>query len=319
MEHLCLFVSVPSPLHLSVNARWQQNGVTVAGGHGMGYGLDQLLYTFGLYVDEDETLYLADFYNGRVMEWKSGATTGQVVAGGNGEGSRSDQLNYPTVAIVHKENDSLIICDEGNSRVMRWSRRSGTSEGTKIISNIACSMLTMDGQGFLYVSISLNHEVRRYRLEETSSDGTVVAGGNGEGGSLNQLHFPYHIFVDRDQSLYVSDVFNHRVMKWMKDAKEGIVVAGGRWSGNALDQLYYPYGVIVDSLNTVYVADSYNGRVMRWYDGATQGNVIVGGNGAGEGANQFRGPVGLSFDQHGNLYVADHWNYRVQRFAIEES
>jgi hypothetical protein len=34
--------------------------------------------------------------------------------------------------------------------------------------------------------------------------------------------------------LYVSDRDNHRVMKWIKDAKEGIVVAGGNGQGNSL-------------------------------------------------------------------------------------
>ena len=31
-----------------------------------------------------------------------------------------DQLNRPTDVIVDKKNDSLIICDQGNRRVVRW-------------------------------------------------------------------------------------------------------------------------------------------------------------------------------------------------------
>jgi hypothetical protein len=53
-----------------------------------------------------------------------------------------------------------------------------------------------------------------------------VAGGNGEGNNLNQFNHPSYIFVDEDHSVYVSDLMNHRVMKWMEGAEEGIVVAG---------------------------------------------------------------------------------------------
>ena len=64
--------------------------------------------------------------NHRIVEWKNGAINGQIVAGGNGKGNRNDQLNCPTNVIVDKENDSLIICDYGNRRVVRWPRRNGT-------------------------------------------------------------------------------------------------------------------------------------------------------------------------------------------------
>ncbi|CAF4388479.1 unnamed protein product, partial [Rotaria sordida] len=46
-----------------------------------------------------------------------GDTNGQVVAGGNGQGNRLDQLDYPSDVLIDKETDSLIICDQGNRRV----------------------------------------------------------------------------------------------------------------------------------------------------------------------------------------------------------
>ncbi|CAF4435323.1 unnamed protein product, partial [Rotaria magnacalcarata] len=61
------------------------------------------------------------------MQWKNGDTTnGQVVAGGTCAGNGLNQLNGPTDVLIDKETDSLIICDWGNQRVVRWSRRSGT-------------------------------------------------------------------------------------------------------------------------------------------------------------------------------------------------
>ncbi|CAF3906990.1 unnamed protein product, partial [Rotaria sp. Silwood1] len=281
-----------------------------------GNGINQLSYPWGLYVDDDQTIYVADTSNNRIVEWKLGAKSGQVVAGGNGQGSGNHQLSSPEDVIVDKGTDSLIICDGSNARVVRWSRRNGTS-GETIISNISCLGLTMDENGSLYVVDDGKYEVRRYRRGD--SQGIVVAGGNGSGNRLDQLSHPEYVFVDRNHSVYVSDWENDRVMKWMEGAKQGIVVAGGQGEGNGLTQLSFPEGVVVDQLGTVYVADQVNNRIMRWPKGATQGSVIIGGNGSGGQSNQFYWPLGLSFDRYGNLYVVDCGNHRVQKFNIESN
>ncbi|CAF1435079.1 unnamed protein product, partial [Rotaria sordida] len=218
-----------------------------------------------------------------------GDTNGQVVVGGRGQGNRLDQLDHPADVLIDKETDSLIICDYMNRRVVRWSRRSGTTQGEILIDNINCHGLAIDDQRYLYISDADKAEVRRYQVGD--KNGTIVAGGNGKGAGLNQLNHPTYIFVDQQPTVYVSEKNNHRVMKWNKSAKEGIVVAGGQGQGNALTQLSYPYGLFVDTLGTIYVADHMNHRVMRWPKGAKQGTVIVGGNGEGAGANQLSRPV----------------------------
>ncbi|CAF5038442.1 unnamed protein product [Rotaria sp. Silwood1] len=299
-----------SSINIHPNAKWSQSGITVAGGNGWGSETNQLYCPHGLYVDDDQTIYVADCRNHRIVEWKSGATKGKVVAGGNG----AHQLHCPVDVIIDKESDSLIISDWGNNRVVQWPRQNST-RGETIISNIPCVSLTMDDNGSLYVVDVGKHEVRRYKIGDTK--GTVVAGGNGKGNRLDQLSEPLYVFVDREHSVYVSEYENNRVMKWKEGAKQGIVVAGGQGKGNSLTQLNYPQGVVVDQLGTVYVADFVNDRIMRWPKGSTQGSVIVGGNGEGARPNQLNSPVGLSFDRDGNLYVVDYGNARVQKFNIE--
>ncbi|CAF5068524.1 unnamed protein product, partial [Rotaria sp. Silwood1] len=176
-----------SSIDIYPNTRWQQNGITVAGGNQQGNEINQLSYPWGLYVDDDQTIYVADQSNHRIVEWKRGATSGQVVAGGNRQESGDHQLDGPYDVIIDKERDSLIICDRSNRRVVRWPRRNGTS-GETIISNISCLGLAMDDNGSLYVTDVGKHEVRRYRKGE--SQGTVVAGGNGSGNRLDQLSYP---------------------------------------------------------------------------------------------------------------------------------
>ena len=245
---------------LPTNARWSQNGVTVAGGNGFGNAVNQLKYPFGLDIDDDnQSIVIADCENHRIVEWKIGASHGKVIAGGGGEGSRLDQLYYPTDVLIDKETNNLFIADHLNERVLRWSRCQETTQGEMIIDNIFCSRLAIDHQRYLYVSDNGKHEVRRYRIGD--KNGVVVAGGNREGNQLNRLNYPTYLFVDEEQAVYVSDQRNHRVMKWNKDANQGIIVAGGRGQGSALTQLSRPRGLFVDTSGTIDVVDAWNDRV----------------------------------------------------------
>jgi hypothetical protein len=306
--------SVPSSTTIiRANTRWKQNGITIAGNNDKGDRLNQLKNPWGLHISDDQVVYVADTWNHRIVEWKHNATSGLVAAGGNGQGNRPDQLKEPKDVIVDETNDSLIISDRGNSRVVQWPRYNGTS-GKIIISGVCCVGIAMDNDGYLYVSDSMKHEVRRWKIGETN--GTVVAGGNGRGKRFDQLDDPSYIFVDDDYSVYVSDGNNHRVMMWERGAKEGIVVAGGQDEGDDLSQLSEPRGLIVDQLDTVYVGDYGNNRVMRWCKGASEGSIVVGSNRQGAQPNQFHYLQDISFDRQGNLYVVDQSNHRVQRFDI---
>ena len=303
-------------LTVSTNARWSQNGMTVAGGNGNGDTLSQLWYPHGLGIDDDnQSIIVVDCGNHRIVEWKIGASHGKVIAGDRGRGNRLDQLNEPTDVLIDKETNSLFIADLRNRRVVRWSRRQDTTQGELIVDNIGCIGLAMDHRRYLYVSDIEKDEVRRYTIGD--KNGIIVAGGNRQGNRLNQLNYPTYLFADEEQAVYVSDNDNYRVMKWNKSANQGIVVAGGRGEGSALTQLSYPQGLFVDKSGTIYVADSSNHRVMRWPKGAQQGTVIIGGNGYGDRTNQLSYPKALSFDRHCNLYIVDNENHRVQRFDIQ--
>ncbi|CAF4161264.1 unnamed protein product, partial [Adineta steineri] len=292
--------------------KWRQNAITVAGGKGEGDELNQLNGPLGVFIDKKKNIFIADYYNHRIVEWKHDAKKGQIIAGGNGKGDRMNQLNKPADVIIDQQHHSIIIADRNNRRVIQWMNQN--QQG--LIDDIYCSRLAMDKHGFLYVNDYKKNEVRRWKMGEYNNDGIVVAGGNGNGNQLNQLNCPTFMFVDEDQSVYVSDWNNHRVMKWRKGAEEGIVVAGGNGKGRNLNQLSSPQGVIVDDLGQIYVADYDNHRVMRWCEGKEEGEIVVGGNGEGNQSNQLYSPHGLSFDDERNIYVADWRNDRIQKFEI---
>ncbi|CAF4296802.1 unnamed protein product, partial [Adineta steineri] len=291
--------------------KYRPFATTVAGGNGRGQELNQLSRPYGIFIDNDKSIYIADCENQRIVRWNLNSNKGEITAGGNESGNESNQLNVPTDIIFDKENNSFIIADNGNKRVIRYFDQNQEYR-LIIISNIHCYGLTIVKNGFIYVSDIANHEVRRWK--QGDKNGKLIAGGNGKGNHLNQLNFPTFIFIDEDDSLYISDNNNHRVMKWKKDAKEGILVAGGNGQGNSLNQLSYPRGVVVDHLGQIYVADSENYRVMRWREGDKEGEIVVGGNGRGNQSNQLNSLRGLSFDSEENLYVADNGNDRIQKY-----
>ncbi|CAF4167123.1 unnamed protein product, partial [Adineta steineri] len=263
--------------------KYEQFGITVAGGNGQGQKLNQLSNPEEIFIDNEKSIYIADSYNHRIVKWKANSNKGQIIVGRNGQGNQNNQLNEPRVIISDKENNSFIISDCGNKRVIRCFDQNQTKQQL-IISNIYCLGLTIDKNGFIYACDFENHEVRRWK--QGDKKGELVAGGNGEGNHLNQLDNPTYIFMDEDYSLYISDTLNHRVMKWEKDAKEGVIVAGGNDEGDSLRQLYNPRGLIVDHLGHIYVADCGNNRVMRWREGKEESEIIVSGCGEGNQSNQ---------------------------------
>ncbi|CAF3299344.1 unnamed protein product [Rotaria sp. Silwood2] len=305
---------------IPLNAKWAQNGVIVAGGHGKGNDTNQLYYPEGIFVDDDQTIVIADCWNHRIVQWRTDNTNGEVVAGGHGQGNRLDQLNCPTNVLIDEKTDTLIISDRGNRRVVRWSRRSGTRQGEILIENIECWGLAMDNQRNLYVSDVEKHEIKKYGIGNKNA---ILVAGYGLGSLANQFRFPSCIFLDQQHDLYVADTQNNRVMKWNKGSQEGTFVAKYSILFNLLTYPMSPVGLFVDGQGTLYVAESGNNRVTRWPQGSNQSTIIAGGNGYGEAANQFQNIRGLSFDRHGNLFVVDggsgFWggNHRVQRFSIE--
>ena len=178
----------------------------------------------------------------------------------------------------------------------------------------------------------------------------TIAGGHGEGDGLNQLRYPYEIYVHhRQQSVYITDLYNHRIVKWKLGENEGEVVVGR----NEIDELNKPTDVILDEkTRSLIVCDSGNRRVVRWslenpedkqiliedidcarlvmnangdlfvseYEkhevkrwrkNETEGIIVAGGNGCG---NQLDHPASLFIDRQDTIYISDYENHRVVKW-----
>ncbi|CAF1043996.1 unnamed protein product [Adineta ricciae] len=297
-------------LQKTKHSKWKRYGYSVAGGNKQGNHLNQFAGPYKIVLDVDKNIYVVDYWNHRIVRWKPNAIEGEIVTNGSEDGNETKQLNCPTDVSVNEENHSVIIADRGNRRIVEL-----LDQNYKVLfENIDCASLIMDNHGSFYISDCEKNEVRRWTIGD--EQGMLVAGGNGCGDQLNQLHFPSFIFLDKQDCLYISDGQNHRVMKWQKHATEGTIVAGGNGNGNRLDQLSLPAGIFVDDWNRIYIADCGNHRVMRWCEGQKEGEIILGGNGCGKGSDQLHCPNDIAFDFDGNLYVADWKNNRIQRYDL---
>ncbi|CAF4416206.1 unnamed protein product, partial [Adineta steineri] len=90
------------------------------------------------------------------------------------------------------------------------------------------------------------------------------AGGNGQGGNLNQLSSPHGVIVDDFGQIYVADWKNARVMRWCEGKEEGEIVVGGNGKGSQSNQLSGPMSLSIDDEGNLYVADSWNDRIQKF-------------------------------------------------------
>jgi len=294
------------------------NAVTVAGGLSSGSGASQLNNQQGIFVDNNNHLYIADFGNDRVQKWTIGASTGNTIAGGNGQGLASNQTNG--YGLFVDKNDNLYTV-ESLHRVQKWApgaTNGVTIAGTGFAGNSATQFtlpksVYIDDCGNMYVADTYNHRVQKF--SNGSTVGVTVAGTGVSGNSAAQLSYPTHVQVDVQGNIYVADNGNSRIQRFASGSLTATTVAGTGVAGNTNNKLDNAWGMFVDGGGNIYVADTYNNRIMYWANGATTGVKIAGTGKYGSGANGLNYPAHVFVDASGNVYVSDSHNNRVQKFS----
>ena len=237
--------------------------------------------------------------------------TGVTVAGRNGYGNAINQLNYPRGLDIDDDNQSIVIADFGNHRIVEW--KIGASNG-KVIAGGRSGGNRLDQLKFptdvlvdketnsLLIADRGNRRVLRWsRCQETTQGEVIVDNIDCRG-----------LAIDHQRYLYVSDIENHEVRRYTIGDKNGVVVAGGNGQGNQLNQLNLPTYLFVDEEQAVYVSDYYNHRVMKWNKDANQSIAVTGGQGQGSALTQLSHPNGLIVDTSGTIDVAEAWNDPVK-------
>ena len=185
-------------------------------------------------------------------------------------------------------------------------------------------LLAFDGDGNLYVADTNNLRVEMFPPGSTSAtEGTTVAGGNGDGSAANQLSYPRGVAIGADGYLYVSDTNNRRIQKFpagSTSATNGTTAAGGNGPESDANQVYNPFGIDIDSNGNLYIAEATTNRIRSFPPGstsATNGHIIFGDNGYGSAANQFASPGDVAVAADGSIFVSDTQNHRIQKIASD--
>ena len=157
------------------------------------------------------------------MRYLSGASSGTVVAGGNGNGTGNTQLNGPFGIYLDLATNSLVIANRFSNNIVRWIIGASTwtivagdiggAVGTSsTLLNSPCS-LTFDALGNLYVADTANHRIQFFQAGSTN--GTTIAGKTGvSGNNATLLYVPYALKLDNENNLYVADAYNQRVQRF---------------------------------------------------------------------------------------------------------
>ena len=177
---------------------------------------------YGLAMDVNGALYVTDGNRHEVKRYRPGESHGTVVAGGNGEGSRLDQLSYPTYVFVDRDS-SVYVSDQGNHRVMKWMKNAkegivvagGQGHGNHLTQLSSPHGIVVDELGSVYVADYSNHRIMPWGID--AREGAVVVGGNGRGDQANQFFNPSSLSFDVKGNLYVLDRDNHRVQRFTRN------------------------------------------------------------------------------------------------------
>jgi sugar lactone lactonase YvrE len=120
--------------------------------------------------------------------------------------------------------------------------------------------VTIDPQGFLWVTDSAGHVVHKFSPEGRQLMTLGKKGIAGDNSSRDLFNQPNHVAIAPNGDIYVSDGYvNARVVHFTSEGQFVRVIGGVK--GSQPGQLQLPHGVALDSQGRILINDSDNQRV----------------------------------------------------------
>jgi len=290
----------------------------------------------------------------------SAATVTTLV--GNGVAGFSDtQVNNPYGMAIGPDG-GLYFCDRGNQRIRRLDlttkkmttiagngQRGYTGDGGPATAATLAEPheILFDAAGDLYIAERDNHVIRKVNMKTgiiSTVAGTGEAGFSGDGGPAvrAQLRQPHSIFLDRDGTMLICDIGNHRIRRLHLDT--GIIET---WAGTGATErtpdgspvvgtpVTGPRAFIVSPAGDLYLALREGNAILR-IDAATKTYKRIAGTGelgfsgdhgpatsarfggsATGGAARVAGPKALAYGPDDSLYIADTESHAIRKVDLK--
>jgi tripartite motif-containing protein 71 len=318
-------------------------------GLGRGAGPGQLNFPYGVALDRQGRVFVADDLNQRIVRFSTPATGYRYKARWGSYGTGPGQLAYPR-GIATAADGTLYVANTGNDRIDAFDAsgqllRSFGSSGRASGQFDDPLGVAADASGFRAVTDAVNGRVQVLR-----PDGSVatVWGSPNPGPTL--LPDPVAVAFDAGGNGYVLDGRRAHILVFDRATATTSRTIGSPGSG--FGQMLEPSALAIDGSGRISVADAGNDRIVRFaQDGTPLGSfptenaprgIATTGDGSrtyvadsanritvydadGAQLDQFGGtgtklgklnaPAGLALDAAGNLWVADRGNNRVQQFG----
>jgi hypothetical protein len=264
-------------------------------------------------VGENDTLYVVDSGNNRLMQYEYGSNIGeQVNINTNNNGGT---LNKPQDVTID-EWDGIYISDAGNNRVVKWTLDPPNIEVIMKINSPKGIYLDETTNELYAVGMHKDGYPVVMRYDFNSSKPEKVVGQKPSSNLLSSLYEPVGIHVDRNRRIYVAESGTRRITKWEARKNRGDRVIGTGNCSIALSDLCQPTSVILNATDTMYIADMSQHTILLWTEKLKTGECLLGCRRTIR-ENQTIEPYDINFDSKYNLLVVEKDMHRIKRFHLD--
>ena len=277
-----------------------------------------------------------------------------------------NRFSNPEAVAIDPTTGKVFVADSGHYRILRFSGTAALANGSFPEAVIGqpdflsfsrnqgagdvCGartlaffyQITVDAQGRLWVCDSQNNRVLCFLAASflgNNPPADYVFGQpnfttNTVGTTIAKMHYPAGIAIGPDDSLWVADASNNRVLRFddvtLKASGASADGVLGQASfilstgGSSATRMFAPFSLSMNSDGVLWVADVSNNRVLRFDNAAALANGAAASGVLGQAAfdtslsgtsaSTLNQPYGVLAGPDGTVYVGDWGNSRIMGF-----
>jgi gliding motility-associated-like protein len=261
-------------------------------------------------IDDQGTLYAFDAGNYAIKAFKPGNTGGEIVAGGHGQGSQSNQT-FGTETIFVDGQGEIYEADMNNLRVQKW--QPGAPSGTTLFNCnegyflFAPNATLFDCEGNTFMSSLKDSTLQEFSAGTTSPITLTPLPPLYSGIDALELQ----LRKDQAGNILLLDGAPNTVWRWTPGNRSWKVLAGAYDPIPGTDQPDLVDDFWADGDDTVYLLSALTNRLVKYAPGATTGTTLIRGSTGG-----FSYPLCVARDNKGDFFIGSQEEHTVLKFKM---